>query len=894
MFAGAAIARDALCACVTGMEQQSMSTKIGHFEILSELAKSPTGTVYKATDPESNQTIALKAIQLEAFGESADALEHALLAEAESTNVLSSPNISKVFGAGEIEGKFCAAMEYVQGNSIATMLARKEGFSIWDLLDIGRQLCGGLDHANSHKLVHYSLEPGKIMCGWDGTVKILSFGVSSVGNFAQHITAGMPSFLHYMSPEQVRGDTLDGRSNLYSLGAMFYEMVTERKAFDREDAESLRQSILESTPVAPVHVNPKIHPLLSNLIMKALAKDPAQRYQNGREMLDDLEKCKESKPAATAKKQQAPKGITVPGSAKTAAQSKFVSAAAPKQSASAAVVAKQAPVASSVSARPSAPAATAPPKVSAPTPRPATPAASDSRPSTLANPSKLAVPKAAAAAAGVGSSASSVPAPEVSVAPSEIQELDLSDQFVNAHATELEDAGRLATMSAAVADAPEVETFEPQTEPSGPKIAVDPMMAEGGPGANTGTSFSEISELPPLKEVYVAPPPPPPVEVAPVQPEAPAITPFRGGRKIDEKPKVQPREVAEKAIKEIKAVPPKLYLYALGGAAVLILAIGIGVAYYIHSQSEDDAGAPRQTTVTEAPAQPEPVQQAPKSEVSPAPAPAQPQVEEPEPAVAQPPAASKSRGGKKKTSAAAPVVIPGQLAIESAPEGAQVHVDGATDPSWITPFALTSLQPGQHTITVTKAGYSTDTRTITITSGNRATAQIHLTQLMATLVVKSTPPGASVYVDGRDMNAKTPAQVSVDKGQHLVLVRLSGYIDETMNGQFSLGQTYSFSPSLQPLGNADSIKTVGGKMSRLFGGKGVQAGQATVSIRTQPKGAQVAVNQRMLDKTSPVDVALDPGNYVVDITLSGYAPVRKVVTASKGGKVVIDETLQSQ
>jgi serine/threonine-protein kinase len=189
-----------------------MSTKIGHFEILSELAKSPTGRVYKANDPEGNQTIALKAIQLNAFGDGAEALEHALIAEAESTNILSSPNIGKVFGAGEIEGQFCAAMEYVQGNSIATMLARKEGFSIWDLLDIGRQLCAGFDHASSHKLVHHSLEPAKIMCGWDGTVKILSFGVSSVGNFAQHITEGMPSFLHYVSPEQVRGEATDIRS----------------------------------------------------------------------------------------------------------------------------------------------------------------------------------------------------------------------------------------------------------------------------------------------------------------------------------------------------------------------------------------------------------------------------------------------------------------------------------------------------------------------------------------------------------------------------------------------------------------------------------------------------------------------------------------------------------
>ena len=869
-----------------------MSTKIGHFEILSELAKSPTGTVYKANDPESNQTIALKAIELDAFGEKADELEHALLAEAESTKVLGSPNISKVFGAGEIEGKFCAAMEYVQGNSIATMLARKEGFSIWDLLDIGRQLCGGLDHATSHKLVHYSLEPAKIMCGWDGTVKILSFGVSSVGNFAQHVTEGMPSFLHYMSPEQVRGETMDSRSNLYSLGAMFYDMVTERKAFDRDDIESLRQSIVESTPVAPVHVNPKIHPLLSNLIMKALSKDPAQRYQTGREMLDDLEKCKESKPAASAKKAEAPKGIVVPDTAKAAAQSKFVNATAPKPAPVA--PAKQTPT--SGLARAQAAAAPLQPKPTVPTPRAAMSSVSESRPSTLAKPAKLAAPKAAAAAAGIASSPSSVSSPEAQVVPAEAQELDLSEQFLGSFASvPLEPAQPSAHMSAAVADEPQVETFEPQTAPTSPKIAVDPMMAEGGPIAATGTSFSDISELPPLKEVYIAPPPPPPVEVASAQSEAPAITPFRGGKKIDEKPKIQPREAAGKAIKEIKGVPPKLYLYALGGAAVLILAIGIGVTYYVHSQGDDDAGAPRKTVVSEAPPQqPESAQPAPNSEAATPPAPAQPtEVEEPETPAAQSAAPSKSKSAKKKSTAAAPVIIPGQLSIDSTPQGAEVQIDGANDASWVTPFALTNVQPGQHTITVSKAGYSSDTRTVKITAGNRTTEQIHLAQLMATLVVKSDPSGASVYVDGRDMNTKTPAQVSVDKGQHVVLVRLSGYLDETMNGQFAVNQTYSFSPTLRQLGNVDSIKTVGGKMSRLFGGK-AQPGQATVSIRTQPKGAQIAVNQHMLDKTSPVDVALDPGSYVIDITLTGYAPVRKIITASKSGKVVIDEALQAQ
>jgi PEGA domain len=501
------------------------------------------------------------------------------------------------------------------------------------------------------------------------------------------------------------------------------------------------------------------------------------------------------------------------------------------------------------------------------------------------------MPKAAAAAAGAGSS-DSVALPETSAAPAVIQELDLSDQFAaSAPQIDVEPQQPSSYMSAAVADGPQVETFEPQSDHAGPKITVDPMMAEGRTAGGGGASFSEISELPPLKEVYVAPPPP--VETAPVQSEMAAVAPFRGGRKADEKPKVQPRVVAQKAIKEIKGVPPKLYLYALGGAGVLILIIAIGVTYYIHSQGDDDAGAPRSTAVSEPPAQPAPVVPAPKAEAAPAPAPAQPEeVQEPDTPVAQPATPSKSRGAKKKATAT-PVVIPGQLVLDSTPQGAQVQIDGASDPSWVTPFTLTNIQPGQHTITVSKSGYATDTRTVSITSANRATTQIHLAQLVATLVVKSDPPGASVYVDGRSMNAKTPAQVSVDKGQHLVLVRMAGYLDETMNGQFTLGQTLNFSPTLQPLGNVDSIKTVGGKMSRLFGGKG-QPGQATISIHTQPKGAQVAVNQRMLDKPAPVDVMVDPGNYVIDITLTGYAPIHKVITATKSGKVVIDEALQPQ
>jgi len=811
-----------------------MSTKIGHFEIQSELSKSATGAVYKANDPKTSQTVALKAIQLSAFGERAAELEKCLFEEAEAARALSNSNLSPVFSAEVIDGQFCAAMEYIQGNSIATMLARKEGFSIWDLLDIGRQVCSGLDYAKSQNVLHYALEPGKIMCGWDGTVRILGYGASSVGKFPEQMQ-GVPAMLQYMSPEQVRGEPIDGRSNLFSLAAMFYEMVTDRKAFDREDIESLRQSILESTPVPPMHVNAKLHPVLSDLIMKALSKDPAERYQSGRELLDDLEKCKESK-AQAAKQPAAPaKSAPVPEAVKSANQAKFVGASA----APAAAKAQPAPIKPVEK------------KIAIP----------------QATPSRAVAASAVAGSQAV-SSRTVKPAMDVATSPS-------------------------PSMSFPVVDETAAAPAEPQNS------SFDPMMSEAAATrAATRVSFSEMTELPPLKESYTPDPTPPPSFDQPAA-HTPTATSYEYE---EEKPKVQPREVAQKAMKEIKNVPPQLMVYAIAGAAILILIIAVVFVLHVNTLN-NDGDSPRpaaEATAQPAPSQPvaqprpvqqqavqqQAVQQAAAAEVS------APVEAEPAPTRASAASARGKNAKKKAVVAVAPVVVPGQMAIDSTPQGAQVQIDGKTDPSWVTPFAVSGLGPGQHAVTVSKAGYSSDTRTVDVASGSKAFVVSHLNQLMATLVVASTPAGASVYIDGKDVGKLTPAQVSVDKGQHVVLVRKSGYLDETTNAQFILGQTINFSPTLRNLGNVDDIKTVG-KMKKMFGGKDAQ-GMGTISVKTQPKGAQIAVNQHMLDKGSPVDFVLDPGNYVVDITMSGYTSVHKVITVDKGGKAVIDEVMQHE
>jgi eukaryotic-like serine/threonine-protein kinase len=818
-----------------------MSNKVGRFEILSEIAHSDLSSVYKATDPESGQTVALKTVNLELLAEQAAMLVKNLLEEAEASKVLNSHNIALLYGAEEVGGIFCASLEYVQGNSVATMLARKEGFSIWDLQDIARQTCQGLDHAHAKGLVHYTLEPAKIMVSWDGTVKILGFGISTMSAFAAHASGAAPGVLHYMSPEQLRGDPLGAPSNIFSLGAIFYEMVTERKAFDGEDADQVRQSVSEMTPVAPDQINRKIHPALSQVIMKSLSKSPEERYQSGQDLVNDLERCKESATKAAA-------------------------AAKPGQPA------QKAPPAQKPTPTVSAPPAPAPPK---PTFKPTAPVAKV----------PASAPPMAAKAAAAGHSANSASASGLITA-----NLDQAAPVINTAAETSVETFSVASSSDASVSMSSSTIVEPEVE--APKVHVDPMMSEGPKtGAAASRSFSEIDELPPLKEAYVAPPPPRPADQP--EPDAVQVTMFQDTP--PEKPKIQPREVAKKAVAEIKKTPPQLFMFSIAGAIGIIVLVIAAIAWHIHSENADDDATPNQppAPAASAPAQPT----APSSTDAPAATQTTVQVA-PEPVTAAPPAVSVQPKYNKKAKAAkprpvAPAIVPGQLNVASTPGGAQIQIDGQSNSAWVTPFNVAGLNPGQHSLTISKPGYGSETRNIDVASGSKSFISVQLVQLTATVSVTSDPAGVAIWMDGKDTGRVTPAQISVDKaGNHSFVFKKQGYLDEATSANLQIGQTFHLSPTLKALGNTDDIK-MGGKFKKLFGG-GDTAGMGAVSIKTQPKGAQVAINNRILDKNSPVDLYLNPGNYVLDITLSGFKDVHRVITVEKSGKVVIDENLDRQ
>jgi hypothetical protein len=167
-----------------------------------------------------------------------------------------------------------------------------------------------------------------------------------------------------------------------------------------------------------------------------------------------------------------------------------------------------------------------------------------------------------------------------------------------------------------------------------------------------------------------------------------------------------------------------------------------------------------------------------------------------------------------------------------------------------------------------------------------------LTQLPALVLVTAEPAGAQILIDGHDTGRVTPSQISVDKpGNHTILIKKQGYLEETTTVNLEPGQSFRFAPSLRQLGSTDEIKTTG-KLKKLFGG--APDGMSAVTIKTQPKGAQIAVNRRILDKNSPAEFYLNPGTYVIDITMTGFKDVQRVVNLEKGGKLAIDEVLDRQ
>jgi serine/threonine-protein kinase len=279
--------------------------KAGRYEIVGELGRGAMGVVYKATDPVIGRTVAVKTIKLseEGTGLSRPELLTRFQTEARAAGLLTHPNIVVVFDAGEEDGLYYITMELVEGKSLQAHLDGQVAFALPRVLRIMEQTCSALQFAHERNVVHRDIKPANIMLTADDTVKVTDFGTAKILQFGtMQQTAHVMGTPSYMSPEQVKGRAVDGRSDIFSLGVLLYEMVTGEKPFPGQNITTVIYKIVNEEPVPPRQIDPTIHPGINAVVMKALAKEPEARYQSCREMLEDLRNYRTIAPGASPDK----------------------------------------------------------------------------------------------------------------------------------------------------------------------------------------------------------------------------------------------------------------------------------------------------------------------------------------------------------------------------------------------------------------------------------------------------------------------------------------------------------------------------------------------------------------------------------------------------------------
>lgn len=273
--------------------------RIGRFHILRELGRGAIGSVYLAHDPVIDRSIAIKTFNPRLTPAERRQHEQQFINEARAAGRLSHPNIVTIFDASNERGTTYIAMEYLQGRELHKLLDNGSRFASVETAAIVRKLAEALDYAHQNGVVHRDIKPANIFMQPDNQPKLVDFGIARApnrlsgkpGNTDQPFTLFQQNLLgtpNYMSPEQALGKPADARTDIYSLGAVLYEMLVGRKPFAARDAEQLLQMIAYKAAPTPHEIDPAIPAELSHIAMKALSKRPDKRYQSAQEMALDL------------------------------------------------------------------------------------------------------------------------------------------------------------------------------------------------------------------------------------------------------------------------------------------------------------------------------------------------------------------------------------------------------------------------------------------------------------------------------------------------------------------------------------------------------------------------------------------------------------------------------
>jgi len=260
---------------------------IGNYKIEAKLGEGGMGAVYRGVDTMLDREVAIKALKPELASQTS--VVERFRTEAVTLAKLNHPNVATLYTMFRQGEELYMVLEYVRGETLDNILQRRGALPAEEAIPVFCQVLDGIDHAHELGIVHRDIKPANMMLTEKGTLKVLDFGIARLLGSARMTRAGnIIGTLEYMAPEQVRGLETDGRSDLYALGMMLYEVLTGKLPFDTENEFELMKAQTELTPAPPRTLNPNIPPAVEAAIMKAIDKDPNKRFQTGGEFREVL------------------------------------------------------------------------------------------------------------------------------------------------------------------------------------------------------------------------------------------------------------------------------------------------------------------------------------------------------------------------------------------------------------------------------------------------------------------------------------------------------------------------------------------------------------------------------------------------------------------------------
>ena len=281
------------------MRLESGQTVDGRYRVIERIGSGGMADVWAAEDLQLGRRIALKVLH-DNFARDTEFVER-FRREAESAAGLQHPNVVGVFDRGDADDTYYIAMELIEGSSLRDLIRR--GLSVGEAVEVARQILAAAGYAHQRGIVHRDLKPLNVLIDRSGRVRVTDFGIARAGTSDITRTGSVMGTAQYISPEQAQGHEITSASDIYSIGIVLYEMLTGRVPFDGENPVAIAMKHVSSVPAPPSQLNPEVSPALDAVVLRALAKDPRNRYASAEEMSAALDAA-EADPAAAGHTQR--------------------------------------------------------------------------------------------------------------------------------------------------------------------------------------------------------------------------------------------------------------------------------------------------------------------------------------------------------------------------------------------------------------------------------------------------------------------------------------------------------------------------------------------------------------------------------------------------------------